>query len=157
MPGLKRRPAKRMRRSSEAASAMKPSKKSQNKGQTKLKKRQQRDLSLLPTMPLDILFAVCTVTYLLSKKYRPGFRQICSMLTSRDLINLSRVDANFCRTLTAYNVSFVWKTVRETEGGIEPPQDIPEYRWVDLLFGVSACDVCPMTWLCVLALISCSE
>ncbi|SJL01027.1 uncharacterized protein ARMOST_04343 [Armillaria ostoyae] len=93
-------------------------------------------------MPLDVLFAVCTVIYLLSKEYRPGFRQICSMLTSRDLINLSRVDANFCRTLTAYNVSFVWKTVRETEGGIEPPQDIPEYRWVDLLFGVSACDLC---------------
>ncbi|KAK0227135.1 hypothetical protein EDD85DRAFT_854999 [Armillaria nabsnona] len=116
--------AKRMRRSSEAASVMKPSKECQNKGRTKLKKRQRRDLSLLPTMPLDVLFA------------------ICSMLTSRDLINLSRVDANFCRTLTAYNVSFVWKTVRETECGIEPPQDIPEYRWVDLLFGVSACDVC---------------
>ncbi|PBL01613.1 hypothetical protein ARMGADRAFT_222039 [Armillaria gallica] len=99
--------AKRMQRSSEA-----------------LKKRQQRDLSLLPTMPLDVLFA------------------ICSMLTSPDLINVSRVDANFCRTLTVYNVSFVWKTVRETEGGIEPPQDIPEYRWVDLLFRVSACDVC---------------
>ncbi|PBL01615.1 hypothetical protein ARMGADRAFT_222069 [Armillaria gallica] len=36
----------------------------------------QRDLSLLPTMPLDILFT------------------ICSMLSPRDLISLSRVDEN---------------------------------------------------------------
>ncbi|KAK0490224.1 hypothetical protein IW261DRAFT_1700 [Armillaria novae-zelandiae] len=112
-----------MRRSSKTAGAKKVSKETQDKGKARQKKR-RRDLSLLPTMPLDIIFA------------------ICSILTPRDLINLSRVDANFCRTLTANNVSFVWKAVREAEGGIEPPQDIPEYRWVDLLFGVSACDVC---------------
>ncbi len=63
------------------------------------------------------------------------------MLNARDLINLSRVDANFCRTLTAQNVSFVWKAVRESEGGIEPPRGVPEYRWVDLLFGIALCDV----------------
>ncbi|PBK72094.1 hypothetical protein ARMSODRAFT_932426 [Armillaria solidipes] len=120
---LKRSPAKRMRRSSKTASAKKLSKETQDKGKARQKKR-RRDLSLLPTMPLDIIFA------------------ICSILTPRDLINLSRVDAKFCRTLTVNNVSFVWKAVREIEGGIEPPQDIPEYRWVDLLFGVSACDVC---------------
>ncbi|KAK0476588.1 hypothetical protein EDD18DRAFT_1213926 [Armillaria luteobubalina] len=112
-----------MRRSSKTTSAKKLSKETQDKGKPKLKKR-RRDLSLLPTMPLDIIFA------------------ICSILTPRDLVNLSRVDANFCRTLIANNVSFVWKAVREAEGGIEPPQDIPEYRWVDLLFGVSTCDVC---------------
>ncbi|KAK0191731.1 hypothetical protein F5146DRAFT_1050141 [Armillaria mellea] len=120
---LKRNPAKRMRRSSKTASAKKSSKETQDKGKAR-QKRRRRDLSLLPTMPLDIIFA------------------ICSILTPRDLINLSRLDASFCRTLTANNVSFVWKAVREAEGGIEPPQDIPEYRWVDLLFGVSACDVC---------------
>ncbi len=63
------------------------------------------------------------------------------MLSPQDLINLSRADENFCRTLTANNVSFVWKAVREADGGIEPPQGIPEYRWVDLLFGQSVCDV----------------
>ncbi|KAK0448180.1 hypothetical protein EV421DRAFT_1900824 [Armillaria borealis] len=76
-------------------------------------------------MPLDILFTVCT------------------MLSPRDLINLSRVDKTFCRTLTANNVSFVWKAVREADGEIEPPRGIPEYRWVDLLFGKSVCDFCP--------------
>ncbi|KAK0490239.1 hypothetical protein IW261DRAFT_1587781 [Armillaria novae-zelandiae] len=84
-----------------------------------------RDLSLLPTMPLDILFA------------------ICAALAPQDLVSLSRVDRNFCRTLTANNVSFVWKAVREAEEGIEPPRGIPEYRWVDLLFGKTVCDFCP--------------
>ncbi|KAK0455645.1 uncharacterized protein EV420DRAFT_1552462 [Desarmillaria tabescens] len=86
--------------------------------------KKRRDLSLLPTMPLDILFTICT------------------MLSPRDLINLSRTDATFCRTLTANNVSFVWKAVREAESGIVSPRGIPEYRWVDLLFGKSYCDLC---------------
>ncbi len=65
------------------------------------------------------------------------------MLSPRDLINLSRVDEKFCLTLTAKNVSFVWREVREAEGGVEPPRGIPEYQWVDLLFGIPACDVSP--------------
>ncbi|PBK72143.1 hypothetical protein ARMSODRAFT_1002352 [Armillaria solidipes] len=115
--------AKRMRRSSKTATAAKG--KNPAKPKRKQAKKRGRDLSMLPTMPLDILFT------------------ICSMLNARDLINLSRVDANFCRTLTAQNVSFVWKTVRESEGGIEPPRGVPEYRWVDLLFGIALCDFCP--------------
>lgn len=59
------------------------------------------------------------------------------MLSPQDLINLSRVDANFRRTLTANNVSFVWRAVRGGEEGIKSPRGIPEYRWVDLLFGTS--------------------
>ncbi|KAK0455650.1 uncharacterized protein EV420DRAFT_1765313 [Desarmillaria tabescens] len=65
--------------------------KSLDKDEKKKRKTRKRDLSLLPMMPLDILFT------------------ICSVLTPRDLINLSRVDRNFCHTLTAHNVSFVWK------------------------------------------------
>ncbi|KAK0231580.1 hypothetical protein IW262DRAFT_1345112 [Armillaria fumosa] len=87
-------------------------------------RKKWQNLSLLPTMPLDILL------------------MICGLLTCRDLINLSRVDAKFCRTLTANNVSFVWKTVREAEEGIEPPRTVPEYRWVELLFGKQVCAVC---------------
>ncbi len=67
--------------------------------------------------------------------------QIFGMLSPRDLINLSRVDASFCHTLTAHNVSFIWKAMREVERGIEPPRGVPEYRWVDLLFGKLICDV----------------
>ncbi|KAK0227126.1 hypothetical protein EDD85DRAFT_159444 [Armillaria nabsnona] len=58
----------------------------------------------------------------------PGSEYICYMLNARDLINLSRVDANFFRTLTAQNVSLVWKAVRESEGGVrvDPPGGVPE-------------------------------
>ncbi|KAK0227130.1 hypothetical protein EDD85DRAFT_854964 [Armillaria nabsnona] len=111
-------PAKRRRTNTAATS------KSTKETKRKRNGKKQRDLSLLPTMPLDILFT------------------ICAALAPRDLVSLSRVDGNFCRTLTANNVSFVWKAVREAEGGIEPPQGIPEYRWVDLLFGQSVCDIC---------------
>ncbi|KAK0455627.1 uncharacterized protein EV420DRAFT_1644412 [Desarmillaria tabescens] len=90
-------------------------------------KPKRMNLSLLPTMPLDILFIICDI------------------LSPQDLINLSRVDANFCRTLTANNVSFVWKAVREAAEGINPPRGIPESRWVDLLFGISACDMLMFT------------
>ncbi|KAG7441590.1 uncharacterized protein BT62DRAFT_1079940 [Guyanagaster necrorhizus] len=64
------------------------------------------------------------------------------MLSPQDLINLSRVDANFRRTLTANNVSFVWRAVRGGEEGIKSPRGIPEYRWVDLLFGTSTATRC---------------
>ncbi|KAK0448181.1 hypothetical protein EV421DRAFT_115998 [Armillaria borealis] len=92
--------------------------------QMKATDMKRRELSLLPMMPLDILFI------------------IFAMLSPQALLNLSLVDANFCRTLTAHNVSFIWKAVREAEGGIESPRGIPEYRWVDLLFGKPVCDFC---------------
>ncbi|KAK0455640.1 uncharacterized protein EV420DRAFT_554628 [Desarmillaria tabescens] len=66
-----------------------PSKKVLVKGKIKPKKKKQRDLSLLPTLPLDILFA------------------IFNTLISRDLIKFSRVDAmlqlqwGLCRSLAA--------------------------------------------------------
>ncbi len=63
------------------------------------------------------------------------------MLSLRDLFNLSRVDANFCRTLTAHDVSFLWKAAGKAEGVIESARGIPEYRWADLLFGKPVCDV----------------
>ncbi|SJL01060.1 uncharacterized protein ARMOST_04376 [Armillaria ostoyae] len=92
--------------------------------QMKATDMKRRELSLLPMMPLDILFI------------------IFAMLSPQALLNLSLVNANFCRTLTAHNVSFIWKAVREAEGGIESPRGVPEYRWVDLLFGKPVCDFC---------------
>ncbi|KAK0490240.1 hypothetical protein IW261DRAFT_1431022 [Armillaria novae-zelandiae] len=122
---LKARSAKRRRTVLSTGTATKQTKAEGTETKRKKPGRKRRDLSLLPTMPLDILFTVC------------------SLLSPRDLISLSRVDDTFCHTLTANNVSFVWKVAREAEGGIEPPRGIPEYRWVDLLFGKSVCDFCP--------------
>ncbi|KAK0453018.1 uncharacterized protein EV420DRAFT_1645547 [Desarmillaria tabescens] len=114
--------AKRRRISSNTAGTKRATKVTQGKRKGTGKK--QQNLGLLLTMPLDILFA------------------ICGMLSPRDLVNLSRVDAKFCRTLTAHDASFLWKAVRKAEGGIEPARGIPEYRWVDLLFGKPVCDIC---------------
>ncbi|KAK0222618.1 hypothetical protein EDD85DRAFT_960244 [Armillaria nabsnona] len=114
--------AKRRRISSNTTGTKKATKITQSKRKRTGKK--QQSLSLLSTMPLDILFA------------------ICGMLSLRDLFNLSRVDANFCRTLTAHDVSFLWKAVGKAEGVIEPARGIPEYRWADLLFGKPVCDIC---------------
>ncbi|PBK72126.1 hypothetical protein ARMSODRAFT_1082612 [Armillaria solidipes] len=131
--GIKPKQEKKVQPSLKKARTTNSTTKFPDKDEKKQGKRRRRDLSLLPTMPLDILFS------------------ICSVLTPRDLISLSRVDRNFCRTLTARNASFVWKAVREAEEGIEPPRGVPEYRWVDLLFGISACDLCnakkiPVDW-----------
>lgn len=115
-------PAKRRRISSNTAGTKKATKATQ--GKRKRPGKKQQNLGLLSTMPLDIFFA------------------ICGMLSSRDLVNLSRVDANFCRTLTAHDVSFLWKAARKAEGGIEPVRGIPEYRWADLAFGKPVCDIC---------------
>ncbi|PBL01641.1 hypothetical protein ARMGADRAFT_1071171 [Armillaria gallica] len=123
--GLNPKPAKRRRTIPNTTAATKQTKAMGTETKRKKPGKKRRDLSLLPTMPLDILFTVCT------------------LLSPRDLISLSRVDETFCRTLTANDVSFVWKVVREGDGGIEPPRGIPEYRWVDLLFGKSVCDFCP--------------
>ncbi|PBK72124.1 hypothetical protein ARMSODRAFT_1016102 [Armillaria solidipes] len=117
----KHRSMKRIRTSSSMA-ATKEAKATQTKRKGTGKKRQT--IGLFSTMPLDILFL------------------IFGMLSPRDLINLSRVDASFCHTLTAHNVSFVWKAMREVERGIEPPRGVPEYRWIDLLFGKLICDFC---------------
>ncbi|KAK0227114.1 hypothetical protein EDD85DRAFT_854892 [Armillaria nabsnona] len=118
-------PEKRRRTIPNTVETTKQKKAKRNRRPRSRKNRKKwQNLSLLPTMPLDILL------------------MICGMLPSRDLINLSRVDAKFCRTLTANNVSFVWRAVREAEEGIEPPRGVPEYRWVELLFGKQVCALC---------------
>ncbi|KAG7441586.1 uncharacterized protein BT62DRAFT_474258 [Guyanagaster necrorhizus] len=121
---LKLSPAKRRPTIPNMGTARKRTKITKVTESERKKTGKKRDVSLLTTMPLDILFT------------------IFGMLFPRDLINLSRVDANFCRILTAHNVSFVWKAAREAEGVSEPLHGIPEYRWVNLLCGNSVCDFC---------------
>ncbi|KAK0227127.1 hypothetical protein EDD85DRAFT_958363 [Armillaria nabsnona] len=82
------RSMKRIRTSSNTAATKAKATQTKRKGTGK----KQRTISLLLTMPLDILF------------------MIFGMLSPRDLINLSRVDASFCHTLTAHNVSpVIWE------------------------------------------------
>ncbi len=129
--GSKRSPAKRRRtKATNETKATQTERNTTEKG---------RDLNLLPNMPLDILF---TVSRLLSAILPTDqCRQIFGMLSARDFINLTRVDASFCRTLTLPDVSFVWKGARDAEEGLEPPRGIPEYRWANLFFGGLVCNV----------------
>ncbi|KAJ2918327.1 hypothetical protein MD484_g2079, partial [Candolleomyces efflorescens] len=70
--------------------------------------RRRRDLSLLPTMPIDILF------------------EILGQLSPKDLVNLSRINKLFRETLLARNTKTVWKTARERLNAPKPPRGFTE-------------------------------
>ncbi|RXW18806.1 hypothetical protein EST38_g7059 [Candolleomyces aberdarensis] len=85
--------------------------------------RRRKDLSLLPTMPLDILY------------------EIFGQLSPKDLISLSRTNKMFRKTLLASNATTVWKAAREECNAPEPPRDYNEPRWAALLF-LTSCWSC---------------
>ncbi|KIM35789.1 hypothetical protein M413DRAFT_449606 [Hebeloma cylindrosporum] len=95
-----------------AKRAKKTSKHSSAKGS-----RRKRTLSLLPTMPLDVLF------------------EVFSHLSPRDIINLSRTSRIFRDTLMTRNATSVWKGARERLGAPECPSAMSEPQWAVLLFG----------------------
>ncbi|KAG6906315.1 hypothetical protein DXG01_014501 [Tephrocybe rancida] len=86
--------------------------------------RRKKDISLLLTMPLDVIFAV--------------FLE----LELRDLVMLTRTSKLLRETLVARNALSVWKSIREEREVPEPPQDFSEPRWASLLFGGSWCQCC---------------
>ncbi|KAJ2935037.1 hypothetical protein H1R20_g2020, partial [Candolleomyces eurysporus] len=85
--------------------------------------RRRKDLSLLPTMPLDILY------------------EIFGQLSPKDLISLSRTNKLFRKTLLASTATTVWKAAREECNAPEPPRDFTEPRWAALLF-LNSCWSC---------------
>ncbi|KAF6746721.1 hypothetical protein DFP72DRAFT_620029 [Ephemerocybe angulata] len=80
------------------------------------KRRRGKDLSLLPTMPLDILF------------------EILGQLSPRDLLILTRTNTLFRKTLLEKNAQCVWVSARGFHGVPEPPSDFSERRWAGLLY-----------------------
>ncbi|KAF9464002.1 hypothetical protein BDZ94DRAFT_1257356 [Collybia nuda] len=109
----KRNPNKRTRLS------MKPS----SSGATHKNSRIQKSLSLLITMPLDILF------------------EILGLLSPRDLVNLARTSKPLRETLIARHSTTVWKSARKNVGCPDCPSDFSELKWASLLFGTK-CQVC---------------
>ncbi|KDR76602.1 hypothetical protein GALMADRAFT_247009 [Galerina marginata CBS 339.88] len=89
----------------------------------KHKNRQEKNLSLLPTMPLDVLF------------------EILRRLNPMDIVNVARTSKIFRETLTSHGAVTVWKAARERRGAPEPPSDMTEPGWAALLFG-NACQNC---------------
>ncbi|RXW18805.1 hypothetical protein EST38_g7058 [Candolleomyces aberdarensis] len=78
--------------------------------------RRRKDLSLLPTMPLDILY------------------EIFGQLSPKDLISLSRTNKLFRKTLLASTAITVWKAAREECNAPEPSRGFTEPQWSALLF-----------------------
>ncbi|KAG1785897.1 uncharacterized protein HD556DRAFT_84031 [Suillus plorans] len=87
--------------------------------------RKKKTLSLIVTMPIDILF------------------EIFGLLEPVDLLHLSRTTKAFRKVLLSNNAVSVWKAARVNRGGV--PNCMPgmsEVEWANLLFGGSQCYVC---------------
>ncbi|KAF6740993.1 hypothetical protein DFP72DRAFT_947828, partial [Ephemerocybe angulata] len=79
-------------------------------------KRRRKFLSLLPTMPLDILY------------------EILSRLAPKDLLNLSRTNKLFRSTMFGNRMLNVWRAARDAFDAPEPPDGWSEQKWAGLLF-----------------------
>lgn len=99
------------------------------------KRRRGKDLSLLVTMPLDILFEVREARVVpqtgMLISYCP---QILSQLSPKDLLSVTQTNKLFYKTLLSPNAKSVWIAARAPLGVPEPPDDFTEARWAGLLF-----------------------
>ncbi|RXW23700.1 hypothetical protein EST38_g2173 [Candolleomyces aberdarensis] len=101
-----------------------PSKsKAANKGATAKGGRRRKTLSLLPTMPLDVLF------------------EIFKHLFPKDLINLARTSTAFEKTMSDPRTSTVWIAARRVFDAPDPAKGFTEAQWGELLFG-NTCERC---------------
>ncbi|PPR02550.1 hypothetical protein CVT26_012018 [Gymnopilus dilepis] len=85
--------------------------------------RGKKSLSLLPTMPLDVLY------------------EIFGNLSPKDIFNLAKTNKAFRQTLLSPNATTVWISARQRFGAPDPPEDMSEIAWAALLFGTS-CQKC---------------
>ena len=119
----KKPPAKKTKKSSAGQSSAKSS-------------RQKKSLSLLPAMPLDVLFEVKNKNNsLLLMLTANRIYQVFSHLTPKDIIHLSRTSQIFRDTLMTRNATVVWKAARKRFGAPECPMNMSEPQWAVLLFG----------------------
>ncbi|KAG1904264.1 uncharacterized protein F5891DRAFT_1013676 [Suillus fuscotomentosus] len=87
--------------------------------------RGKKSLSLIVTVPIDILL------------------EICSFLEPVDLLHLFHAHKAFHKVLSSNHAVSVWKAARVNRGGV--PDCMPgmsEAEWADLLFGGSDCYEC---------------
>ena len=105
--------------------------------------RQKKSLSLLPAIPLDVLFEVKKTVY---RCYSPTLtcdqlHEVFSNLTPMDIIHVSQTSRIFRDTLMKRNATSVWKAARERFGAPECPSTMSEPQWAVFLFG-NLCQVC---------------
>ncbi|EDR07656.1 uncharacterized protein LACBIDRAFT_298005 [Laccaria bicolor S238N-H82] len=106
-------------------------------------KKPTRSLSLLPKMPLDVLFEVLLI-YPPPHSSIPSptpFCQIFGRLAPKDFINVSRTNKLFRQTLMSRSATTVWNTSLNGVGSPSCPSDISGPRWAILLF-MTHCQEC---------------
>ncbi|KAF9477133.1 hypothetical protein BDN70DRAFT_881554 [Pholiota conissans] len=86
-------------------------------------RKSKKSLSLLPTMPFDVLF------------------EILGQLTAKDLLNVSRTNKLFHETLTSSGAKMVWNHALQGQAMPKCPRDLTGTRWTTLLVG-SVCEGC---------------
>ncbi|KAJ3534655.1 hypothetical protein NMY22_g6834 [Coprinellus aureogranulatus] len=112
--GPKTSPTKRQR-TTNAPSKARPTRTNPRRG--------QKNLSLLPTMPLDILY------------------EILGALSPKDLLNLARTNKLWRKTILAENMKLVWAAARKLCGAPKPPENFSEAQWASLCFE-KECQAC---------------
>ncbi|KAI0048473.1 hypothetical protein FA95DRAFT_1038684 [Auriscalpium vulgare] len=128
-----KRPTKR--RKTNTSKASKSSKKSNAAAPSKLESKPKRPSrkvqgqrqNMLAGMPLDVLFEMFT--------YLPPV----------DLLSLARTSKDLRKLLMSRKSASVWKASRGQAPGLlapEPPEDLSEPAWVDLIYGSAVCSVC---------------
>ncbi|KAI0061322.1 hypothetical protein BV25DRAFT_1826808 [Artomyces pyxidatus] len=89
--------------------------------------QKQGRLQNMLTMPLDVLF------------------ELFSNLTPGDLVNLTRTSKNLRAVLMSRKSISVWRAARAQVPGLEvpePPEDMSEPAWAQLLYGGAVCSEC---------------
>ncbi|KAK1235513.1 hypothetical protein PQX77_001260 [Marasmius sp. AFHP31] len=84
-------------------------------------------LSLLPTMPLDVLYTV---------------GDLHNYLPPKSLLSLTRVNHSFRTTLLSPTTTFIWTRTRKSCKAPDPWEGVGEVEWVRLLFGSTNCQSC---------------
>ncbi|KAF7429026.1 hypothetical protein PC9H_008264 [Pleurotus ostreatus] len=86
--------------------------------------RRKKNLSLLPTVPFDVLM------------------EVLARLRVADIIALSRTSKEFRGLLLSKRSLSVWKAALDAEGCLECPADLSEPAYAVLLFGGTTCYNC---------------
>ena len=107
-------------------------------------RRVQGRLQNMLSLPLDVLFTVSSRHRLLVPHCIQISPQILSALQPMDLLNLARTSKTLRQVLMSRNSMSVWIAARRNAGVTvvpEPPEDMSEPAWAQLLFGPPICSV----------------
>ncbi|KAF9496308.1 hypothetical protein BDN71DRAFT_1505820 [Pleurotus eryngii] len=108
--------------------------------------RRKKNLSLLPTVPFDVLMEVCFSYISASPRLHLSptrvREQVLARLRVADVIALSRTSKEFRGLLLSKRSISVWKAALTAEGCLECPADLSEPEYAVLLFGGTNCFNC---------------